>query len=295
MMGSLGRARLIALVLTLCAGPVSGRDVLVEARASYVAARYDHALALLDAVDADTAATAEAHRLRAVCLLALGRVEEAERAIARAVAIGPAEALPSDVSPRVRGVFRAVRDRVLPVLAVERYESGKAAFERRDFTTAIREFEAGLPLLEMLAQEGQSEMEARRVLATDFLALSRQLLPPVVEVRPALDARPPVATWTVPVARTVAAPLQTPPIVVRQDLPPWPYALGQPYATFRGAIDVSIDATGVVVDAVVVASVHPRYDQDLMRAARTWRYEPARRAGRPVATTKRVEVVVGEK
>ena len=39
-------------------------------------------------------------------------------------------------------------------------------------------------------------------------------------------------------------------------------------------------------------SVHPAYDQLLLRAAKGWSYEPAKKDGVPIASEKTVEVSV---
>jgi hypothetical protein len=69
------------------------------------------------------------------------------------------------------------------------YETGKLAFERRGFAEAAVAFEQALPILEILALEGRMDMEGLRVLTTDFLYLSRQLIPPPVVEPPPLRAR----------------------------------------------------------------------------------------------------------
>jgi tetratricopeptide (TPR) repeat protein len=154
---------------------VRAQDGLSVAHHYYGAAQYERALEVLAAAADAGADQADADRLRALCLLALGRTAEADDAIARAVAARPAAGPPSDASPRVRRAFHAVRDRVLPALAEERYDAARAAFDRRAFVEAASLFDQALPVLEVLALEGRRDMESRRVLATDFALLSRQL------------------------------------------------------------------------------------------------------------------------
>jgi TonB family protein len=55
---------------------------------------------------------------------------------------------------------------------------------------------------------------------------------------------------------------------------------------------VQISADGKVVNAEILKSVHPAYDQLLLRAARTWLYEPAKKDGIPISSEKTVEVSV---
>ena len=46
------------------------------------------------------------------------------------------------------------------------------------------------------------------------------------------------------------------------------------------------------MSAEIIKSVHPAYDQALLRAARGWIYEPAKKDGVPIPSEKTVEVSV---
>lgn len=59
---------------------------------------------------------------------------------------------------------------------------------------------------------------------------------------------------------------------------------------FKGSVEVVIDAEGKVTSAKLVQSVHPRYDQVLLAAARAWRYKPATKNGAPVEYVKVVDI-----
>ena len=79
-------------------------------------------------------------------------------------------------------------------------------------------------------------------------------------------------------------------MAIRQDLPPWTNPAAGFDVTYSGAIVVTIDERGEVTDAEIVESIYPLYNQELVRYARRWKYEPALRDGRPVLSQKRVEV-----
>ena len=82
-----------------------------------------------------------------------------------------------------------------------------------------------------------------------------------------------------------------PPIVISQALPPWqPLSAMDRTMQFRGSVEVVIDAEGKVASATLVQSVHPRYDQILLNAARAWRYKPATKNGAPVEYVKVVDI-----
>ncbi len=309
-------ASLLISVMVCVATPAFAQERAVDplelARLRYAAADYDGTIAALPSSDGDV----EANRLRALSLLALGRVAEAEVAIERLVLAEPRWVPGDELSPRVRVVVHGVRDRVLPDTARQAYDEGRRAYERRAYGGAIAHLERAIAIAEALAIEGRPGMEDLRILADGFLTLSRSLLPPPVVVAPVLAASsvPIVVPLAASPPTTAAVPDDEAPggavraaastdtlagasptfeaRVIRQDLPPWRLGLGGPGAVFRGVIDVHIDATGRVVDAEMLVPVHPGYDPELMRAARDWRYEPARRDGVPVPTRRRVEVAL---
>ncbi len=66
----------------------------------------------------------------------------------------------------------------------------------------------------------------------------------------------------------------------------------RPEATqdFRGTLELLVDETGAVTSATMRASVHPAYNQLLLRAARDWKFMPARRQSKPVRYLKIVEI-----
>ena len=80
---------------------------------------------------------------------------------------------------------------------------------------------------------------------------------------------------------------------ISQTVPPWQGvsgAFGQ--IGFTGAVRLSIDAGGKVTNAVMDPSVYPPYDRQVLAAARQWVYRPATQDGRPVASERRVEIVL---
>jgi TonB family protein len=60
----------------------------------------------------------------------------------------------------------------------------------------------------------------------------------------------------------------------------------------RGVIEIIIDELGRVSYAAIRSSVHPKYDAELLSAAREWRYQPATMAGKPVKYRKMIQINV---
>ncbi len=288
-----GMRTLIALVCFAGAlAPAAAQSPLEQARGLYTSAEYEAALSLLDTgAIPDPSGEVDAQLIRVSCLMALGRADEADTLVERVVIAHPAYLPAADASPRVRAAFQAVRDRVLPPLARRLYDEGRTAFNRGAFADAVAVLERGLPVIEALAMEGRAGMEDLRILTNGFLALGRERVVPVPVAPAPLPSRPTVSEPVPAVVAGIAEPSSAP-VAIRQDLPPWIYVVGGPEARFRGAVDVWIDVRGRVVGAVIAAPVHPLYDDELLQAARRWRYAPARRGGRAVAARKRVEVEV---
>jgi TonB family protein len=57
-------------------------------------------------------------------------------------------------------------------------------------------------------------------------------------------------------------------------------------------LELQIDEGGNVTSARIIQSVQPLYDRILLNAARDWKYEAPRISGKPIATMKRVEIVL---
>src|SRR5690349_3267204 len=93
----------LSLLIIVGAGPAFGQDALEEAKAQYAAAAYEDALTTLTrAGGAPPAKRVEVEQYRAFCLIALGRTEDAERAIAALVAADPKYVPSANVaSPKV--------------------------------------------------------------------------------------------------------------------------------------------------------------------------------------------------
>ncbi|HXH05900.1 MAG TPA: hypothetical protein VNI83_04845 [Vicinamibacterales bacterium] len=296
-MGSRWLVVALAGLLT-AAGAAAAQDPLAAARELYASARYDEALVALDQLrNARGSVTADirmVEQYRSLCLLALGRQEEAEAAIAAVVAADPFY-LPgeAEASPRVRTAFREVRRRVLPQITRERYAAAKTAYDRKEFAAAVDRFREVVRLIDDPDMNG--ELGDLRVLATGFLDLSAaaaaaaQPPPPPPEPEPA-----PAPVPAEPRIYQAGEPGLVPPVIVRQDIPRIAAPL-LPQARSQGLLEIVIDERGRVESAVLRAPVHPVYDAQLLAAVVEWRYEPARLDGVPVKFRKRIQINVARR
>ncbi len=280
------------IVWAAVGGSAAAQDVLESVRELYASAEYEEALTALVRLKTDPKArgAVEIDRYRALCLIALGRSAEADQVIETIVASDPLYQLGTDAAPRIRAAFSAVRRRLSPGLARSLYAEGKAAFDRKEFSDATQKLERTLSVIDNPDAAGHLELADLRTLAAGFLDLSRASLPLAIAA-PAANG-----TGNRPAASpvTVAAPPPSEPVVVRQDMPKWSAAMAGTLfqSEYRGIVEVEIDERGDVVAASMIEAVHPLYDAALLKAAREWKYGPARRNGQPVETRKRVEVVL---
>jgi TonB family protein len=291
----------IALAAPARAQLRDGREnPLTAARDLYASARYDEALAVLNGLPSDAVASdrKSIEQYRSLCLLALGRGAEAESAIAAVVTADPLF-MPgeADASPRVRLAFSEVRQRLLPQIASTRYAAAKAAYDRKEYSSAEGQFRNLLALLDDPQMGGR--LGDLRTLASGFVDLASAAAAPPPEPKKA-DLPAPAAP-----APSAAAPKEphvwmadeagvTPPVALRQDVPRVPSAISA-QARERGLLEVVIDEQGRVTNLALRLPIHPMYDPQLLAAAREWRYKPATVDGAPVKFRKLIQVTVDKR
>ena len=278
-----------AVVLTfLLATSAAAQDALTDARNLYESAAYEEALVAFGRLKADAGAetVAEIDRYRALCLMALSRASEADKVIESIVTNDPLyQPGATEAAPRVRAAFSTVRQRILPGVARQLYVDAKALFDRKAYPEAVRALEKTVTVIDNVDPANRADLGDLRLLAAGFLELSR-----------AASAAPPPAPAAAPAAVAPAPailPASTNLVVLRQDVPPLPFSLAAAgKQEYRGLIEVEIDEAGKVTDVRMVQSVHALYDVMLLKAARDWSYEAPRVAGKPIASRKRVEIVL---
>lgn len=276
------RIALWVLLAALMAGTASGQESLQTAKDLYASAAYEDALAVLGRLQR-TDAPVEVQQYRAFCLIALGRVGEAERAIELVVSANP-KYVPTamDVSPRIQEVFNRTRNQVLPEIARQRYVEAKRALDRKDRDAAVSGFAAVVELIDGATPDLREALDELRFLAAGFLDLSTAMRPPApAGSRDGESPAPAVRPRSVEV---------TPPVALRQVMPPWVPTEASSRQAYTGAIRVTISAAGLVEAAVMVRPSHPAYDRILLQAAMGWEYQPARRDGVPVPSEQVVEI-----
>jgi len=295
----------IALAIAaLVSIPMRAADSLTEARDLYAAAEYEDALALLNKIqpgDHEPDERRAIEQYRAYCLLALGRSADAEQAIASVVAAMPLyKPSGAEVSPRIRTAFTDVRRRMLPAIIQQKYAAAKVAFDRKNFPVAAAVFSEVIDAMadpDVAEAAKQPPLADLRVLAIGFRDLSvSAAAPPPVPVRetplpePVALVKPAsVAAIAAPRIYAAADTQVMPPTALKQVLPPFPAQL--PVAN-RGILEIVIDQDGAVESATMRESVNPRYDNQLLTAAKSWQYRPAMLNGKPVTYRKMIQIDV---
>jgi protein TonB len=286
---------------------VAGHDTLVRARELYNLASYDEALLVLNRLQ-QTASAAESSEIagyQVFCLLALGRKDEAKRAIAALVRADP-QYRPSEAtaSPRTRATFDEVRRGLLPGIAQEMYDKAKAAYDRKEPQTAVTAFDSVLALLDEPELAEVSNMADLRRLAAGFRDLSKAAAAPPAPVAALAKAPDLPATAPQPAAAEPASQEPptynpgdagvVPPVAVMRPTPSWqPRNEIEKRREFRGVLIVVVDEKGDVTSAVLGKSVHPTYDTALVQMARTWKFRPATKDGKPVRCRTTIEIRLG--
>jgi tetratricopeptide (TPR) repeat protein len=288
---------LLASFVALVAG-TSAQDGLSTARDLYRAASYDEALAALDKLRAAPLSGDDAplvEQYRALCLLALGRPDDAQRAMEAAVALAPAfRPSTEEAPPAVRATFREVRRRLLPRIIEQKYAEAKAAFDRRESAAAAKGFTQVVDLLadaDIATAASQPPLSNLRALAVDFRNLSDAASAPPPTPPPArvVTPPPPPPPPAPPAALRIYGPEDTnvvPPVTLRQVLPP----VGDVFALRQGVVEIIIDETGAVQAATMRVAVNPVYDRLVLSAAKTWRYRAALLDGKSVKFRKLVQI-----
>lgn len=313
------RSSLLATILVLAVSAfAAASDELARAKDLYRSASYDEALVALNQVARETsgAALVETNELRLFCLIALDRKNEARVAIESMVTSDPFYQLSADqASPRVRAMFKDIRQSLLPGIVQREYAAAKTAFDKQEPGSADQ-FDRVLNLLDDPLLTPTPAFTDLRTVASGFrdLAKARALKPEPPPAAPQIQATPVVANVpasTPPAvsndrpAASSARPGPTvyregdadvvPPVALKQTLPQWVVPTGTRAGSWQpdGVLEITIDESGNVVNAILRKPFNASYDALLLKAAMAWKYEPARKAGVPVRFVKNVAIRLG--
>ncbi len=289
------------IAVLLLSGPrLHAQDSLEAARQLYASAEYTTALSMLNALSSADSPREERRAIalyRTLCLLAVGRGAEADRAIESMVSADPLYRPDADdIPPRMRTAIAEARKRMLPSILQEKYKVSKASFDKQDFShaaTGFKEMLDGLADPDISAAATQSPLADLRTLAIGFYELSsKALVPPPVAppvVAEAVLPPGPPATIQAPKIYTADDRNVIPPQAIRQQIPAFP---GKVTVAKTGVLELVIDYSGNVESAMMRVPVNAQYDRMATTAAKAWQYQPATVDGAPVKFVKRIQVAL---
>jgi tetratricopeptide (TPR) repeat protein len=274
------------------------QEPLAVARELYAAAQYDEALGLLDAAANGKAPREQRQEIelyRALCLFAVGRQADADRAIETLIALDPLYRPADDVAPRIRSAISNTRKRLLPSIIQQQYSDAKTAFERQDYTGAAAGFKRVVDTIndpDIAQAAAQPPLSDLRMLAGGFHELSVKAIPPPPPPPPA--SPPPPSPQPVNLATRIfngeGGEDVDLPIAIRQEMPQFP---GRPQpGGLLGVLEIVISAAGRVETASMIEPTTPGYDRMVQAATANWLYQPATVNGTPVRFRKRIRISV---
>ena len=263
---------------------------LVAARELYASAEYNDALTMLDSLSVRDQSQDDRRAIelyRTLCLLAVGRRADADRAIEALVAHDPLyRPAADDIPPRMRSAFSETRKRLLPSILQQKYLDAKSAFDRGDFVAAVEGFKVvldGLSDADVAPAVAGPPLSDLKTLAIGFHELSvKASLPPPAPVAPA-----PAAVPLPPRVFGIGEPGVVTPITILQRVPPF---RGKVLREAMGVLEVIIDETGGVESVRMRVPFNNAYDKLVLDAAKAWQYQPATVNGVPVRFRKLVQV-----
>ena len=221
---------------------------------------YDQALEVLDRLSTGESSDDERQQIelyRTLCLLAVGRRAEADRAIESIITRAPLYQPGGDLPPRARTAFSDARKRLLPAIVQQQYAEARTAFDRSEFQFAAGAFRRVIDALDdpdMGVAGRQPPLADLRTLAAGFHDLSVKSIPP--------PPPPPPPAPVAEIAKPVAAPPRILP-VRKSDCgsrSPFhrtcPHIRGSCAATgLKGIVEVVIDEAGRVQSVSMIMPV----------------------------------------
>lgn len=249
-------------------------------RQMYASADYEQVLSMLGNAEEPTA-----QQYRALCLLALGRQEDAKGVLEVLVAASPEFTISAEeMPPRFVTLLSQTRQRLLPAILRRLFAEAREQYQAKAYDRALAQFEKLVAL--------SSEADIRDV---DGISDLRLLAEGFVDLAKAPQASKPQVTASVaapPTPNPAVRSTTTPPVAVKQEMPPWPAEAGNIAFPMVGAVRLRIDSSGRVTSATMVKSIDSRYDTRLLAATRFWEYTPGTVNGVSIESESVVEIRV---
>jgi hypothetical protein len=261
------------------------QDTVAQAQELYEAASYAEALTRLGTDD-----SAQGREYRALCLLALGREQDADRELEQLYRAVPGYVPAGERPPRFSTLARTVRTRVMPAVIRDRFVQARTDYQAKRSSATADRFVEVVKLIDASEARQTPAMVELRLLAEEYIELLAITRAPQPAALPAAAGKTAAATPGKP-AEAAATPTVIQALPIHQAVPPVPLTitLDEP---LTGALWVRIGADGQIEQAAIERSFHPRYDPLILAAARRWLYKPAVRDGVPIQSERVVNLSV---
>jgi hypothetical protein len=186
------------------AATAAAQEPLAKAKALYDAAAYEEALTLLGPVDLP-----EAQQYKALCMLALGRAQDARGEVESLVTAEPTfEPSANDVPPRFVTLVAEAKKKLLPAIARKTFTEAREEYRTGDKGAALKKFDLVLTLISSPIFKDSPDAEDLKTLASGFIELAKASAPPTPEPKAAEVKAAPAPTPT-PVAAATTSPATT--------------------------------------------------------------------------------------
>jgi TonB family protein len=217
----------------------------------------------------------EAHKYRASSLIALGRTDDARAEFTELLAIDPGHALdPAVAPPKVIEQFEQSRS----AFKTESFERGKELYEKGEYVDADKALADALAIDSGFQLAGEYRKLCQAHIDLDAQAAKLNPAPVAVQTAPGPDPEEErIYSLTSDMVQ---------PELERRVNPRYPELDRKWGNGGRVILNLLIDKKGDVKEANILRSVNARIDAAAVRAARAWKYRPARREGKAVSVYK---------
>src|SRR5262245_31419458 len=164
-------------------------EPLAKAKALYNSAAYEEALTVLASLQ-----TPQAQQYRALCMLGLGRTQDAKNTVDLLVSATPLLDLSSeDVPPRFVTLVSEAKKRLVPGIARKTFNDGRDEYRSGNREQAVAKFDLVMSLTDIPDFKETADAEDLRTLASGFIDLVRATAPARPEPK-AADLKPAEST-----------------------------------------------------------------------------------------------------
>jgi tetratricopeptide (TPR) repeat protein len=261
---TLGTLLMVSALTMMSAPTLRASDVeesVVKAKALYESAAYEEALAVLA-----NATSPDAYQYRALCLVALGRIADAENELAALVTISPAFVVrDEDMPPRFLVLFAEARRKVVPPLLRQLFEQARQQYQNKSYQQALEGFERVSALASDRLLSEEEGMKDLALLASGFVDLVRSSIASPTSA-PAVEppSAPAVRAASPPAGRAAEPAGRAPAPATAAASPPATAAAAEDRAGIQATLDMY--ASGYSrLDAAAIKRIYPGIDEQRLQ------------------------------